>query len=45
MVNEEMILGLHCHQWVVASSRASGSARRWRSCTIQLRTELLALLA
>jgi hypothetical protein len=45
MANEEMILGLHCQQWVVASSRTSGSARRCGSRTIQLRTGLLALLA
>ena len=45
MGNEETILGLHCHQWPVASAGTSGSARRCGSRTIQLRTGLLALLA
>jgi len=45
MANEEMILGLHRHQWPVASAGTSGSSRRFGSRSIQLRTGLLALLA
>ena len=45
MANEEMILGLHRHQWPVASAGTSGSSGRCGSRGIQLRTRLLALLA
>jgi hypothetical protein len=45
MANEETVLGFHCQQWVVASAGPSGSSRRCGSCTVQLCTGLLALLA
>lgn len=45
MANEEMIPGLSHLRWPIASAGTSGSSRRCWSRSIQLRTELVALLA
>jgi hypothetical protein len=45
MANEQMILGLHCHEWPVASAGTGGSSHRCIGGSIQLRTGLPALLA